>query len=397
VSLIQKILMINPGNFRHLRNASILLGLALLCLSTPLIYSTLDNNPSPTPRAQIQGENEVVLLITPTYTPLISDQEGVSLTPTIGDIKSIGTPVPTNVTQTPEIVPTETETQVRYNISGTPLPVTWGNYPGPKTWPSTAIPPPVEQIVKPEDQINIVLLGDDRRPRVGTRTDVVMLLTLNPEEGNACVTSFPRDLFVYAPGYTMMRINSTRPHGGFDLVALTFEYNFGIRPDHYVNINIRSFIEVIDILGGIDVVVPQPLSDPVFANGTYSVPAGLVHMDGPTAAWYSRSRSTTSDFNRNQRQQEVLRAIFKRLISLEGIARAPEIYNLFIDNVETDLTLENLLPLLPLAVKLIDPSNICQRAIGRGQVIDWRTPSGGAVLLPKRQEVYNLLVEVIKP
>jgi len=97
-------------------------------------------------------------------------------------------------------------------------------------------PSPTEDILeKPEGQINILLLGSDIRPDDGGfRTDVIMWVSLNPQDEYVSIISFPRDLFVTIPGWGGNRINTAFQYGGFDLLADTFETNFGIRPDYYV-------------------------------------------------------------------------------------------------------------------------------------------------------------------
>ncbi|MFQ5615056.1 MAG: LCP family protein, partial [Anaerolineales bacterium] len=75
-------------------------------------------------------------------------------------------------------------------------------------------------------------MGSDQRPgEGGFRTDTILLLTLNPGQGIVNITSFPRDLYVYIPGWTMQRINTAPQHGGFELMAATFGYNLGVHPD----------------------------------------------------------------------------------------------------------------------------------------------------------------------
>ncbi len=281
-------------------------------------------------------------------------------------------------------------------LTPTPIPTPpWRNFPGPSVPPSIAVPPPVPLLVQPVGQVSFLLLGSDQRPEDGGyRTDTILLVTLNAKLGTASITSFPRDLYVYIPGWTMQRINTAQPHGGFPIMQDTFEYNFGVRPDHYALINFWSFTQVIDSLGGIDVNVAQPLTDHRDKHGDYTVNAGNVHMDGETALWYVRSRSSTSDFDRARRQQEVLLAIFFRLISINGITRAPELYDLYKNNAETDLIFSDLTPFLALASQLAnDPSLIHTYAIGPAEVSPFTVPdSGAAVLLPD----YDLITALLK-
>jgi LCP family protein required for cell wall assembly len=268
----------------------------------------------------------------------------------------------------------------------------WSDYPGPVIWPDIEIPPPVGILPQPAGQINILLLGSDQRPyESGLRTDTIILLTLNPAQGTAHLTSFPRDLYVYIPGYTVQRINTAFSYGGFDTLALTMEYNFGVRPDNYVLVNLWSFVEVIDSLGGIDVQIGQDLCDHRDDYGTYCVQAGAQHMHGETALWYVRSRYTSSDLARNRRQQEVVVGLFKTLISLNGLSRAGELYEIYQDNVITDMSFEQMTDLLPLASQLTDFSRIENYYIGVGQVYDWVNYSGAQVLMPIREAVLQVM------
>jgi LCP family protein required for cell wall assembly len=273
---------------------------------------------------------------------------------------------------------------------------TWADYPGPTVWPDIEIPAPVGLLPQPNGQINILLLGSDQRPNEGGfRTDTMILVTLNPAAGTANLTSYPRDLYVYIPGWTVNRINTAFQNGGFEALALTFEYNFGVRPDYFALTNFWSFVEVIDDLGGIDVQVAESHCDHRDRHGNYCIPAGSVHMDGETSLWYVRSRYSSSDFERTQRQQEVIRALFERLLSLDAVKKAPRFYQIYQNNVETNLTLEAITPFLPLAARLSDPARIHQYYIGREQVIPWQNINGAQVLLPIREAVVEVMRQAL--
>jgi LCP family protein required for cell wall assembly len=315
-----------------------------------------------------------------------------TITPTPTPIPPLATAVPTQPAE-----PTKTKKATR-----TPTEMTngesrsWSDYPGPVVWPDIEVPPPVGLLSQPAGQINIMLLGSDQRPyESGLRTDTMILLTLNPDEGTAHLTSFPRDLYVYIPGYTVQRMNTAFWYGGFDSLAMTMEYNFGVRPDYYVLINLWSFEEVIDSLGGIDVEIGKDLCDHRDSYGTYCVYAGTQHMHGETTLWYVRSRYSTNDLDRNRRQQEVLVGVFKTLISLNGLSRAGELYQIYQDNVTTDMSFEAMAELLPLAAKLTDFSRISSYYIGVGQVYDWINYSGAQVLMPIRDAILQVMKQAL--
>jgi polyisoprenyl-teichoic acid--peptidoglycan teichoic acid transferase len=295
------------------------------------------------------------------------------------------TPLPTatNVPDTPTPEPTFTATPGR----------AWEDFLGPTVWPDIDIPTPAPLFQQPKGQVNIVLLGSDQRQGTGGfRTDTLMLVTINPKAGIVSMTSFPRDLYVYIPGWTINRINTAFPRGGFPMLQDTFEYNFGVRPDYYALVNFWTFTSLIDNLGGITVHVGATLTDQRSGYGEYTIYRGQVIMDGDTALWYVRSRYSTSDFDRTRRQQEVVRAIFYKLLNINAIARAPQLYDTYKRSVSTNMALEYITPLLPVAAGLTDSANIKQYFIGTRQVTPWRNNSGAAVLLPNR----NAILEIMK-
>ena len=277
-----------------------------------------------------------------------------------------------------------------YFPTATPVPPTpaIGSFTGSNSLTTGLIP-------QPKGQVNVLLLGSDQRVGSGGfRTDTILLVTINPASNKINITSFPRDLYVPIPGGSSNRINTAFGRGGFDTIAKTFETNFGVRPDFFVLINFWSFKEVIDSLGGIEVNASQPLSE-YTSRGWFTIPAGKNHMDGDTALYYSRSRKSTSDFDRNRRQQEVVQGVIEKLISLYTIAKIPELYKIYVDNVTTNVKLSDIIPLIPVAARFKDTSKIKHYYIGRGQVSNWITPGGGQVLLPYQDAVIDIMRQAL--
>jgi LCP family protein required for cell wall assembly len=307
---------------------------------------------------------------------------------------------PVYVTVPPDATPTPTPFQ--------PLPPTAVYIPSEEGFPTSTPLPPVELntdslfkygesepqpiLSQPPGQMNILLLGADARPgNKRFRTDTIILLTINPQVGTVNLTSFPRDLYINLPGQGMNRINTAYFYGKIPLVMKTFQHNFGVRPDHYVVVNFSSFKRIIDSLDGLEVNVGQKLQD--YRAGYFvTIPQGTVHMDADTVLWYVRSRKTSNDFARNRRQQEVLLALFQKFISMDAIRRAPEFYNLYKDNVMTDLTLADIIPLLPFTAQVASETNRIQNFfIGSGKVTGWITPGGAMVLLPNKAKVDKVI------
>lgn len=291
-----------------------------------------------------------------------------------------------------------------------PLPPTAAYFPTSTPLPTESPPPPTPtpepffppenavssgEIDQPQGQVNILLLGSDKRPWDSIfRTDTIILATINTQKGTINLTSFPRDLYINIPGWGGQRINTAFQHGGFEMLADTFETNFGVRPDHYVLINFSSFKRVIDSLGGLDVEVAESVSDYRDIYWT-TVPAGTVHMDADMVLWYVRTRKTTNDFARGRRQQEVLNALFKKFLSMNAVRKVPEFYEIYKDSVETDMSFPDIVRLLPMATKLTDSSHLNHYYIGSEQVWDWISPDGGMVLLPRQDEIMKVLRQAL--
>ena len=274
--------------------------------------------------------------------------------------------------------------------TSTPTPL-----PTPTPTPQITLPagglPEEPALAELPSQINILLLGADRRPWDRSyRTDTIILLTLNSDLGQVNITSFPRDLYITIPGFGMDRINTAWTHGGYNLLEQTFKHNFGITPDYHVLVEFSSFKKIIDNMGGLDITVAEPVSD-YRAGYWVSIPKGKVHMDADTVLWYVRTRKTTNDIARNRRQQEVLYAIFDKLISMDALRRAPEFYDLYKESVKTDVTLVDALKWLPFAAKIAETRNFKQFALTYNHVYDYITPGGAMVLVPDQQAMMKII------
>ena len=272
--------------------------------------------------------------------------------------------------------------------------------PAPDNIPGIAPTSTLKRLSKPKGQVNILLLGSDMRPHEGGfRTDIIVWVSLNPKDGFVSAISFPRDLFVNIPGMGENRINVVFPNGGFDLLADTFEINFGVRPDNYILVDFTDFVTVVNNLGGIDVQTKQNLTDScdrsINASGVCSVGPGLVHMNGDLALWYARSRYSTNDIDRTRRAQEVIEAIFDRLMSLDVILRVTDLYNAYTTYVQTDIGLGDVVPLLPLASKIKENRDIRNYVVDYDLAYDWITWQGAQVLVPDIDGIRELMVEAL--
>ena len=254
-------------------------------------------------------------------------------------------------------------------------------------------------------RINVLVLGLDRRPREGnifTRTDTMIVLTIDPQTKTAGILGIPRDLYVTIPngdgGTFDERINTALeygetykyPGGGPKLAEDTIAQNLGINIDHYVIIDFSAFKEVIDSLGGIDVDVPNSLYDPTYSEtelpGDYfplDFSPGMQHMDGRTALGYARSRNTTSDLDRIQRQQRIIFAVMDKALSLDVLPNALDLWNKYKNTISTDIS-DFMIPGFAKLAADIPPERISGLSLGPCTT-SWTTPAGAAVLLPSEE------------
>lgn len=203
--------------------------------------------------------------------------------------------------------------------------------------------------------VNILLVGQDRRPGEGrARSDSMILCSFNKTKGTIQMISFLRDLYVPIPGgYMDNRLNAAYAMGGFELLDDALETNFGIRIDANIEVDFSGFTKVVDVLGGVDINLTQEEAN--WMNmGTYKgLEAGLNHMDGETALSYSRIRYLDSDFYRTGRQRNVLMAMLDSVRNID-LATAKNLVDELFPLVTTDMTntqileyLTTLFPLLP--------------------------------------------------
>ncbi|MGA2489505.1 MAG: LCP family protein [Anaerolineales bacterium] len=276
-------------------------------------------------------------------------------------------------------------------------------------------PKPVS-VLTDNQTITFLLLGSDKRPsQTYFRTDTIVIAAVRPAAGQVTLISIPRDLYVYIPTVGMDRINTAYEYGqmhkylggGSALLKETILYNLGIRIDHLAIVGFDGFQRIVDTLGGLDVPVSCPYTDwhlidpsydPTNENNwsLYTVGPGVVHMNGDLALWYVRSREKSSDFDRGRRSQEVLRALYTRALQTGAISKIPQLYNDFSSSVITDLGLDGILKLAPLALHL-NNADIRSYYIGRDDVTAWMTPGGASVQLPNAPAIQSMLQQALSP
>ncbi|HHN93757.1 MAG TPA: LytR family transcriptional regulator, partial [Anaerolineae bacterium] len=192
------------------------------------------------------------------------------------------------------------------------------------------------------------------------------------------------------------------PGGGPALLKATIAYNFGIPIHYYARVGFDDFVKIVDALGGVDVAVECPLSDtfpdPDSPTGQTDVDwePGIYHLDGKHALWYSRSRWSTSDFDRNRRQQQVLRGLYHQIVTLNLLTDLPRLWDTLQETVVTDMGLDDLLYLANIGARL-DMMNVKSRFVGMDVLQSWTAPNGGYVLVPYYDALAALVEEALAP
>jgi len=288
------------------------------------------------------------------------------------------------------------------------------NQEGPASAPALIVGEPTPTLIptsepwQGEDRVNILLMGIDRRPGEAfiSRTDTMMLVSIDPQGNSLAILSIPRDLYVLIPGHGRDRINTAfvygsvgnNPIGGAALAMQTVEYNLGVRINHYALVDFSAVVKGVDTLGGIDVYVPADLNDPTYPDMNYGydplfIPAGLNHFDGVMALKYARTRHVDNDFGRAQRQQQVILAAREKALGLgltSLMARAPVLYQQLEQGVRTDLSLDQLVRLAT-TVGDIPSENIQNEVLDYEYVDSFRTETGAQVLVLVNEKASPLI------
>lgn len=268
----------------------------------------------------------------------------------------------------------------------------WEDYPPPQLTPVTPVPPPLTGLVIPEEVRVLALAGVDRSLPYTGRTDSMALVIYHPRLARASLISIPPDLFGYIPGFTMQRFYTAFAAGGPRLLNSTIEYNLGVRPDSYAVFNLDNFSQLVDDLGGINVTVLENVR-------AYcpEIPPGVVFMNGEKTLCYMRLRLGDDEFARNRRQQEVFRSIFLRLVEGGNLVRVPDLYEQYRSSIDSNLTMDQILSSLPLAIKLGDPNRLGYFQMGERELRTWqisqRPPA--TVFLPVRSALMNFMQQAI--
>src|SRR5262252_1286014 len=247
------------------------------------------------------------------------------------------------------------------------------------------------------EPVNILLMGIDKRDDEsidGTRSDTMILASIDPVAKSAAMVSLPRDMWVSIPGCGpragciggMQRINVAHAVGGPDLAVQTVSRDFSVPIQYYARVDFRGFQQMVDAVGGVVIDVDWPVKDDEYPTPDYGYQRiyfgpGPQLMSGEQALEYARSRHGTSDFARAGRQQKVIVSVRNRVLQLDMLTRAPELLGIAQKSLATNLQPVQMLALAKL-VSQIDRDRISNLVIDGNYVRPFVGADGADLLDP---------------
>lgn len=194
--------------------------------------------------------------------------------------------------------------------------------------------------VEEQEPISILLLGVDEREGDSGRSDTMIVVTVNPETKDSKMLSIPRDTYTEIEGHGMDKINHAFAYGGIELSRKTVENLLEIPIDYVVQVNMESFKDIIDAVGGIT--IDNTLA---FEYGGSNFPEGTITLDGDSALNYVRMRyeDPEGDFGRQNRQKKVIQGIASSAVSVDTALNYKSIFESIEDNVRVNASYDELM------------------------------------------------------
>ena len=232
--------------------------------------------------------------------------------------------------------------------------------------------------------LNVLVLGIDKRPPdskeaqvEGSRTDTIMLVRLVPRTGEVKLLSVPRDLLIEVEPGVEDRANAAYSQGGVDQAMEAVEGYTGVPLDHHAVVDFEGFEAVVDAMGGVEVDVEDDFPD------GWRMEEGPQRLDGRRALRYARYRDTAcGDLDRIRRQQELVAALRSEALRWNTVRKMPEIARVINENVETDLGLDEAVPLGRVLIKRgLNAKMTANQLKGSPETLE----SGAKVLVPNEE------------
>ncbi len=268
-----------------------------------------------------------------------------------------------------------------------------------------------EAVWQGKQYVHILLLGLDRRDDEPTRSDTMIIVTVDLWDGVASLLSIPRDLIVNIPGYGEDRVNAAYVYGqtahpddpvaGPALAVETVSKQFNVPIEHYIQIDFSGFRGVVDSVGGVDINVTEEIDDAEYPTDDYGYKhihfnPGCYHMDGEQALEYARTRHASSDDVRRDRQMQVMQAVLDRTADLNAARRLPDIVKSLGTSVQTSIPWEGQLSLARMS-RRINATGVNRFSIQPPMVRGVITQYGASVYLGDWNAINVLVREATDP
>lgn len=226
-----------------------------------------------------------------------------------------------------------------------------------------------QEIPYDDDVYNVLLIGTDSRDNNNKgRSDSMILISINRKEERITMTSLMRDIWVTIPGVGNNRLNASYAFGGPALLLETIEANLGMHIDRYVQVNFYAFVDVIDILGGVDIEltadeievmnrylteINRLLGDSADSDKLSGSDAGIRHLTGKQALAYCRIRYLRGgEYERTRRQRDVLTQVFQKAKGC-SLTELNELLNALLPNLTTNVPEGEMLSMILDSPKLL--------------------------------------------
>jgi len=238
------------------------------------------------------------------------------------------------------------------------------------------------------NRLNVLLLGvDARTPNEPSRTDTIIILSMEKKTKEAALLSIPRDTRVNIPGRGMDKINHAHAFGGVALTIDSVEEFLDIPIHYYARLNFPGFRDIVNALGGVTIdVEPQVARERPTLRGM----VGVHKLNGEQALDYVRFRKDREgDIGRVRRQQKFIRAIAKQSLQLSTVLRAPALLDKVGENLRTNIPALESITLGKLLLDVDLDKAPTAMIPGKGQYID-----RVSYWIPDLEETEEVLVEL---
>ncbi|MBQ4348431.1 MAG: LCP family protein [Clostridia bacterium] len=248
---------------------------------------------------------------------------------------------------------------------------------------------PTVEPINHEHLINILIVGQDKKEGDTTRqrSDIMMLCSYNMQRNEVSVISFLRDMYVKIPGgYSNNKLNAAYHFGGFPLLYQTLLDNFGIKVDGGVEVDFDGFVDIVDMLGGVDVYLTAKEAPYVSSTAT----EGVNHLNGRKALNYARTRKTDDDFGRTERQRKLLLLLFDKVKDADS-ETIKSLIDRALTMVKTDMTDSSITSLVAALLPKISTLKINTYHVPMKGSFTYGYARGMQVLIPDLQEIRDTL------